>query len=261
MTRFRFFYTFLLISLIPVGQSLAEFDVEDCVGMWLLDDASGDVAEDSSGNENDGILMNDPKWVKGRIGQALELDGQDDWINMGDDPILKPSGDVTFVVWYYWIDGNYVLASGGQTSSTGYAITHQPNDDTIWFGVNTSERAASTGYIPGTSREDWHHLAGSYSDDEGKLTAYIDGKPVETADAVAKANVNQWPELHIGKPNNVENYYMQGIIDEVAIFNVALTQTDINAIMTRGLEEALSVSASYKLTTKWGDIKNRAFPI
>ncbi len=261
MAQSKFFCAFLLISLIPVGQSLAEFDAENCVGMWLLDDASGDVAKDSSGNENDGTLMNDPKWVKGKIGSALELDGQDDWINMGDDPILKPPGDVTFVVWYYWIDGNYVLASGGQTSSTGYAITHQPNDDTIWFGVNTSERAASTGYIPGTSREDWHHLAGSYSDDEGKLTAYIDGKPVETVDAAEKANINQWPELHIGKPNNVENYYMQGIIDEVAIFNVALTQTDINAIMTRGLEEALSVSASYKLTTKWGDIKNRAFPI
>ena len=44
-------------------------------------------------------------------------------------------------------------------------------------------------------------------------------------------------------------------IDEVGIFNVALTQADINAIMTRGLEDALSVSPSSKLATKWGDIK------
>jgi hypothetical protein len=54
---------------------------------------------------------------------------------------------------------------------------------------------------------------------------------------------------------NVDNYYMQGIVDEVAVFNVALTHADINAIMTRGLEETLSVSASYKLATKWGKIK------
>ena len=121
--------------------------------------------------------------------------------------------------------------------------------------MNTEERSAVTGYIEGTSREEWHHLAGSYSDDEGKLTAYIDGKPLETVDAAAKANINQWPELHIGKPNNVDNYYMQGIIDEVAIFNVALTQADINAIMARGLLEAFSVSASYKLAAKWGQIK------
>lgn len=255
MTKFKFFYTFLFISLMLVGQCLAEFNLENCVGMWLFDDASGDIAIDSSEYENDGELMNDPQWVDGKIGSALELDGIDDWINMGDDPILKPSGDITFVAWYYWIGGNYVLASGAQTASTGYAITHQPNDDTIWFGVNTDERSANTGYFPGTSREDWHHLAGSYSDDEGKLTAYVDGKPLETADAAAKANINQWPELHIGKPNNVDNYYMQGIIDEVAVFNVALTQDDINAIMTRGLEEALSVSASYKLAIKWGEIK------
>ncbi len=255
MIRSRFFYAFFLISLIVVGQSVAEFDAEDCVGIWLFDDAAGDMAKDSSENGNDGILMNDPQWVEGKIGSALELDGQDDWINMGDAPILKPSGDVTFVAWYYWIGGNYVLASGGQTASTGYAITHQPNDDTVWFGVNTDKQSANTGYISGTSKEDWHHLAGSYSDDDGKLTAYIDGKPVETADAAAKANINAWPELHIGKPNNVEDYHMQGIIDEVGIFNVALTQADINAIMTRGLEDALSVSPSSKLATKWGEIK------
>ena len=85
MTRSRFFCTFLLISLTLVGRCLAEFDAENCVGMWLFDDASGDIAKDSSGNGNDGILMSDPKWVKGKIGSALELDGQDDWINMGDE--------------------------------------------------------------------------------------------------------------------------------------------------------------------------------
>jgi hypothetical protein len=57
------------------------------------------------------------------------------------------------------VDGNYVLASGGQTSSTGYAITHEPKDNTIWFGVNTDKKAASTGYIPGASRDEWHHHA------------------------------------------------------------------------------------------------------
>ena len=68
--------------------------------------------------------MNDPKWVEGQFGKALEFDGQDDYVNAGDAEILKPTADVTFVAWLYWIGGNYVLASGGQTSSTGYAITH-----------------------------------------------------------------------------------------------------------------------------------------
>ena len=77
-------------------------------------------------------------------------------------------------------------------------------------------------------RDEWHHLAGSYSDDKGK-----------------------WTEFHIGKPNNVANYYMHGVIDEVAIFNVALTQADINTIMTRGLEVALSVSpVNYRIFVK-----------
>jgi len=255
MIRFRFFYTLILISLILVGQSLAAIDLKTCVGMWLFDENSGDIAKDSSGKGNNGKLMNNPKWVKGKIGSALEFDGKDDWINIGDNAILKPSSDVTFMAWYYWVDGYYVLASGGQTSSTGYAITHEPKDDTIWFGVNTDKKAANTGYIQGTSRKTWHHLAGSYSDADGKLVAYVDGIPIKTVNTDLKPFNNQWPALHIGKPNNVDNYYIQGTIDEVAIFNVALTQNEINTIMTRGLEGSLAVFPSGKLAIKWGIIK------
>lgn len=247
----------IVVSLIFISISDAKIDTATIVGMWLFDEGKGKIAKDSSENGNDGELMNGPKWVDGQFGKALEFDGQDDYVNSGDAEILKPTADVTFVAWLYWVGGNYVLASGGQTSSTGYAITHNPDTNQIWFGVNTSKKSANTGYIPAPPKKVWHHLAGSYDDGKGELIAYVDGKKYATTKANGNALENKWPALHIGKPNNTDAYYIQGIIDEVAVFNVPLTEDDINAIMTRGLEKASAVFAAGKLATFWGSIKTQ----
>ena len=47
----------------------------------------------------------------------------------------------------------------------------------------------------------------------------------------------------------------EGVIDEVVLFNVALEEEDIQAIMNKGLSSMLAVSPSAKLTTTWGEIK------
>ena len=91
MSGYKLFCILILISLILMEQSPVAIDMKNCVGMWLFDHGGGNIAKDSSGNGNDGILMNDPKWVNAKIGSALELDGKDDWVNMGDNDILKPS--------------------------------------------------------------------------------------------------------------------------------------------------------------------------
>jgi hypothetical protein len=253
--------SFMVIGLMFTALSSAKLDPETIVGIWLFDEGAGKVARDASENGIDGKFEGAPKWVKGKFGMALELDGAKDWINMGNDPILKPEtngdGHVTFMAWYKWEGGRYVLSTGGQTSSTGVAITHDPGAGKIWFGVNTGKNSASTDY---TAHEEpgkgWHHLAGSYDDAKGELVAYIDGKVLKKVKAAPKPLADTWQELHIGKPNNVANYFINATIDEVAIFNVPLSEADINTIMTKGIEAgALAVSPSGKLAAAWGAMK------
>ena len=81
----------IVISLMLTGQSSAKIDQETIVGMWLFDEGKGEVTKDSSGNGNDGKLMNGPKWVDGKFGKALEFDGTDDNVEMPNDSGL-PSG-------------------------------------------------------------------------------------------------------------------------------------------------------------------------
>ena len=49
----------ILMSAVP---GYAQIDPESVLGMWLLDEGTGDTTEDASGNGNDGTLMNTPNW-------------------------------------------------------------------------------------------------------------------------------------------------------------------------------------------------------
>ena len=73
--------SFIVISLMFANLSYAKIDEASIIGMWLFDEGEGDVALDSSGNGNNGKLMNDPKWVEGKFGKALSCDGVDDYVD------------------------------------------------------------------------------------------------------------------------------------------------------------------------------------
>ena len=98
---------------------------------------------------------------------------------------------------------------------------------------------------------EWTHIAGTY---DGKvLSLYINGELDTTANMTGK----------IGRPGNAlglgkystETYI--GGLDEIFLFNRALSQKEINDLM-KGYKSALAtISASGKLASSWGDIKAR----
>ena len=65
----------MAISLVAVNSSNAEIDQKSVMGIWLFDDGGGNIAMDSSGNNNHGTIVNAPIWVDGRFGGALGFDG------------------------------------------------------------------------------------------------------------------------------------------------------------------------------------------
>jgi hypothetical protein len=91
----------IIITLTLIAQSDAEIDSKSLVGVWLFDEGSGEKAKDSSGRGNDGELKNNPKWVEGKFGKALEFDGKDDCVEVPDSDIL----DVTAITLTAWVKG------------------------------------------------------------------------------------------------------------------------------------------------------------
>ena len=119
MTRFTLVViSLIIISLMVANVSHAKIDKKDIMGMWLFDEGKGDTAKDSSGNKNDGTLMNDPKWVDGKNkpSKALEFDGKDDYVIVH---IGAPPQSLSLEAWIYPTEGGIVFVEEGQQALDG----------------------------------------------------------------------------------------------------------------------------------------------
>ena len=252
LSSFGLFIAFtLLVSLLMMArQSSAEL-----IGQWLFDEGNGKVAKDTSGNGNDGEFLGKPNWVNGQFATALEFDGAQACVKIS--PGLEHE-KFTAVAWVYsegdwgvkrteiWVGSqtyaDSVLIRGDERAEwkQGEAMLHW-NDGGAWHAIGSGKLKAKT----------WYHLAGTY---DGKdLKFYVDGKLKGSEATAIRAGAG---DTTIGCHPNPANWF-EGIIDDVAVFDTALAEEDINKIVTRGLEKWLSVEPAEKFATRWAKIKTQ----
>ena len=251
---------FIIACLMFAGPSHAvDIAPEAVVGTWLFDHGSGDVIKDSSGNGNDGEIQGDVKWVdEGVFGKALEFPGVDE--NFVEVPHNDSLDLITFS-FTLWAKveptGNYqsvlIKTADGQVENySGYIYAGQR----VFWTRFTSGGATQWGFQQfGTTivtDDKWHHLAGTY--DMKSVKSYVDGVVEADAKFGGEPDFSPGP-LNIGDCPGFA-YPVKGIMDDVGLFNVALTEDEINSIMKQGLREtATAVSTSGKFAHVWGSIK------
>jgi hypothetical protein len=118
------------------------------VGHWKLDE-SGNIstAADSAGS-NDGTLTGFPadpsaNWVAGKVGNALDFDGTDDWVNAGNDASLElGTGDQTIALWVKLaaaqpLDNSCLVCKGAENDTNeGYALVLSNTSDTLYYRIS-----------------------------------------------------------------------------------------------------------------------------
>jgi len=191
------------------------------IGWWKLDEASGLIAVDSSGNGNDGTLTNmaGDEWTTGQVDGGLEFDGNNDAITgIGD----CPTGNFTIAGWAKDTGGGgwRVLYSAEQEIWFGVDDDASPR---VWIDVGGNGNGANT--AAGTwTLDTWHHIAGTW--DGTTVHLYLDGVDMGTIygtpeNPQAKAAViGAW-----SKNTSDENW--SGTIDDVRLYNRALTADEI----------------------------------
>ena len=253
--------TTILMGLMLASAGIAEFSSDDVVGMWLLDDGNGATATDASGKGNIGQLVGNPKWVAGKFGGALEFDG-DDRVDCGDIDGVDGFTSLTALAWCRWDGG-----AGGLTAPARVVSKQDPNKGDkgpfslgsgwnahkLTFWINFGQWAGVHS-VTDIDDGEWHHVAGSY--DGNGLKVYVDGVE-EAENNVGKVTGGSTPEHVAIGSDGFGREFWKGIIDEVALFNSALTEDDIGEIMNKGLSPLLAVSATGKLATTWGKLKSR----
>ena len=253
----------LCCLVVCLTNSDAEINPETAVGVWLFNETAGETARDSSENGNDGALESDPKWVPdGKFGGALELDGVDDYVSVPDHKTLDTElrDALTIVI---WVKGTYrpgdwhglVTKAQGWQVDMCYLLQRNANGvfefapfgeagNTVWTASNVQPKDGT-----------WYHVAAVYTGDEAQI--YVDGVLSATR-AFAAEIADTGAPVVIGTNYPTAIQPVEGIIDEAAIFSVALEAEDINTIMTEGLEAAvggLAVEPSDKLALTWSELK------
>jgi len=204
-------------------------------GWWKLDGN----ANDSSGNNNRGAPAGNPQWVTGQIGGALAFDGADDYVDCGNGPSLNITGPVTIAAWFY---------PTGQGSSTYPRIVDKSNgtggaDPGYKLYLRSAENYTLTLSTGGTypistltaELNAWNYAAFITDGTQRKL--FLNGEwQVWNDSAAANVSTNS---LYIGNSPAGARHF-EGMIDEVRVYNRALTEEEVLKTMRGPLPPALA---------------------
>ncbi len=228
-----FMTTVLLLSVFASSFVIKSVGSESgLVGYWKFDDGSGTTATDSSGNNNTGTLYSDPAWVDGKYGKASSFDGVDDYVKVEDSNSLHFSTSVTLMAWVCLpLDATYsdsrVLGKDAWNGGTNLHLVIHDNLGHIGFGLGigdgyTSVFQTSIEVVP---RETWTHVAATYNG--SLMRVYINGFLDSSLPWTSGLSSNTNP-LTIGSKNPPYlGYFFNGTIDEVRIYDRALSQQEI----------------------------------
>ncbi|RLG27662.1 hypothetical protein DRO03_11615 [Methanosarcinales archaeon] len=243
---------------LPAGVQ-AEGDDDGLVAEWHFDEGSGSVLADSSGNGNDGVIHG-ATWVEGEYGGALSFDGVDDYVNCGNDGSLKRSNtDFTIEAWIKlndysssWVEA--ILsnrASGGGVGSLFFVRGEKDalNKRKVTFDTSVGTESGPPRMVFGITQlqlNQWYHVAATFQykgGDANEATIFVNGVAENTATLREIGNPDAQQTWIGWEPSQNVDYDFNGIIDEVRIYNRALTAEEIKSHY-EGKQTALSLTKS-----------------
>ena len=204
------------------------------VAAYTFAEGTGGTTADVSGNGNVGTLAGGTAWsTAGRFGKALSFDGVNDLVSIADAPTLDLTAGMTIEAWVNpsALSGWRTVALKGAAGGLAYALYAHDQTPRPAGYVNTGggdQSAAGTSALPiGT----WSHLAVTLGG--GTLRLYVNGVQVGSS-AVSGTIRTSTDALTLGG-NTVWGEWFAGLLDEVRIYNRALTQAEIQAGMAQTL--------------------------
>jgi hypothetical protein len=198
------------------------------IAAYGFEEGAGTMAGDISGLANHGSISGAAWNSTGRFGKALTFNGAADWVTVADGASLDLTTGMTLEAWVY------------PTAAADGTVIAKESADGVVYALYSSDNAPvpvayvdAGGYrtVAGTSTlplSAWSHLAATY--DGTTLRLFVNGTLVSNS-VVGSAILTSGGALRIGG-NSLWGEYFQGRIDEVRIYNRALTAAEIAADMT-----------------------------
>ena len=229
----------LALSLIQVNTSGAEL-----IGLW---GANGD-ANDTSGQENHGTLVNNATYATDGNRQAFSFDGQGDKVLLVSNP-LSSLAQFTYMAWIHPARGlnNLFSRSGGDSEAFSFYIG---SDGGLVWVLNDAPNFEGLTQTQGglVTFDQWQHIA--LTRDGSTITVYINGEEMGSHTDLRSTNPVMTDPLQFGDWTGF-GYSYSGMVDEIGLFDETLMQDEIQAIMTNGL----AGGATAVEVMSWGWVK------
>ncbi|MEL6821894.1 MAG: LamG-like jellyroll fold domain-containing protein [Calditrichota bacterium] len=218
-------------------------------------------ATDASGTmqASDTLYFNITQTFGDTTGFALELDGVDDYIDAGNSPSLRLTGNqITMEAKIYpnqfagavWASSVIVKDQGGSPGQDrGYMLRVGGNGQVnINLGDgNWNELSSSEGVV---AEQLWNHVAGTY--DGQRLRLYVNGNLVgESGTVNMSIGDTDMQNLLIGESPQFPGRPFNGMIDEVRLWNVARTEAQIQQTIIGQLDSTYYATADSGLVGYW----------
>jgi len=208
----------------------------DLVAYYPLDEGSGNTTEDASGNGHDGEIQGTPNWVnsKSGFGKALYFDGQNPatgWVNCGTWDPSEDTGQLTIALWVRWDGAVPDVWQGIMGKRDEWA-----EGQVVWYlEVNMENQQVAIGrygVYPNCGGRilpegEWAHIAAAF--DGTTMVFYINGE--ETGKGNFSLGEKTDATIEIGCDNQSGWNSFHGAIDEVRIYNNALSPEEIQTVM------------------------------
>ena len=214
-------FTFIVVLSIAGNASA------DLVAQWRFDESSGSTAYDLVGG-HDGSLEGDPQWVAGKVGSgALEFDGAGDFVNCGSSPDYEIPVNITIACWIKVDVFDKTWQAIITTSDSSWRLHRSGSTNNIAWGTTGLAPLDLTGTTD-VSTGDWFHVAGVY--DGSQKLLYINGEVDASSDSTGSITASTMP-VYIGDNSASTGRFWAGLIDDLRIYNNALTQAEIQSAM------------------------------
>ena len=261
-----------IASIMLIGTVAKAAEDEGMVLYLSFDEGVGNITKDLSGNGNDGSIKGGAKWVQGKDGKALELDGEDDYVQVPYDDIFNITDAITLAAWIkpslpfdppwraiinnreFGAEGSYLL----QTSQTNGGPERVAEFALRLPGGYTYMRAVTL-----LTSDDLWHIAATYDEESSEMRIYVNGELEEdaTPNQAPSGAINPASQdgIFIGKDYGVDSpNWFGGTIDEVAIYNRALTEEQVKDLYQGEIKRKIvAVEPAGKLTTTWASIRKQ----
>jgi hypothetical protein len=222
------------------------------IAHWKFDECEGTVAHDSSGNDNHGTInigatgsqtsagtcQTSGAWGNGASGKfngSLNFDGTDDYVDVGSDSSIDIDGKSFSVS--AWVKktksaiNEYFLSKGDEAGVRAALHIGFKNTDDIRFGFYGDD-LDSNSTITDTH---WHNLVFTYNVSDNSRKIYIDGKLDNSGTAGGSLSGTDDDNWGIGRREFTDSLGFSGRIDDVRIYNYALSPAQVQKVMNEGM--------------------------